>query len=648
MTLKDFHGGSIPSELPLPSAPGVSVRPPERPGPWGPAAINAAARADHHRPRPGSAGGATGGSSRAFDERPPAFLSHPVHIGRHFDEDERKPFDASSTPRRFTTAEPVRPVPPAAARSDQKRPISSPVTHPSPVSGFPPSSGNTVAPAPNAWAARKEPGSDPLPAHSTTTMWSASRLAQASAVEKVSSGRWQSKPPEVEVIRFQETEVLDRRFGDSVRVVDDGDRDYERERIRSVAYPEAKERTLPGFYTDGARDRERVRSPVYPEVKERNAANLCNEGARPVSNEGRFGGSQLHQQGPAELLERPKLKLLPRTKPLEPSSETQGIDDKQGYQPPVSSVQVESALEMHVTTNPLKPGSAGADAGSQAAERPRLNLRPRSLPAEQSDKTAERASHGWCLLRLLRVPVISMHNGLNIAKIMVTDIKYKITKGKWLVISQNYKINDLWKGKKHNGVKNGQTVFGGARPREVVLKERGIDVVASNDPDMTVPANRVKNDLPKTDLKLEPAPTTRPGERAETFTLGQKAGRDFERKDHRPNVERMDVQRSSWRNENRRATREIEKPMEPPRPEPDTWRKPVEQPKPDVPGPRLGKAVSALELAQAFSKSVSDGRSQNRFTTQRSLSGRTQVPFSRLTDSKVFYSRSPQRQINGY
>lgn len=245
-----------------------------------------------------------------------------------------------------------------------------------------------------------------------------------------------------------------------------------------MAYPEAKERTLPGFYADGARDRERVRSPVHPEVKERNATNLCNEGARPVSNEGRFGGSQLHQQGPVELLERPKLKLLPRTKPLEPSSETQGIDDKQGYQPPVSSVQVESALEMHVTTNPLKPGSAGADAGSRAAERPRLNLRPRSLPAEQSDESAERAR---------------------------------------------------------------QTVFGGARPREVVLKERGIDVVAPNDPDMTVPANRVKNDLPKADLKLEPAPTTRSGERAETFTLGQKAGRDFERKDHRPDVERLSL-----------------------------------------------------------------------------------------------------------
>lgn len=63
----------------------------------------------------------------------------------------------------------------------------------------------------------------------------------------------------------------------------------------------------------------------------------------------------------------------------------------QGCHPSVSSVQVESAHEMHVTTNPLTLGSAGADAGSRAVERPRLNLKPRSLPVEQSDETAERA-----------------------------------------------------------------------------------------------------------------------------------------------------------------------------------------------------------------------------------------------------------------
>ncbi|XP_073115494.1 uncharacterized protein [Elaeis guineensis] len=573
MTLKDFHGGSIPSDLPLPSAPGVSVRPPDRPGPWGPAAIGAAGKADHHRPRPGSAGG----GSRAFDERPPVFLSDPSHIGRHFDEDERKPFDASSPSRRLAAPGPVRPAPPATARSDHKRLISSLATQPSsaaPVSGFPPSSGSNVGPAPNAWAARKEHVSEPLP----TT----SRLAQASAVEKMSSGWWQSKPPEVEAIRFQETEVLVRRFGESVRIVDGGDRDYERERMRSTVYSEAKERALMGFYADEARDQERVRSPVYSEVKERNAASLYDEGARSMSSEGRFSGPQLHQQGVVETSERPKLKLLPRTKTLEPSSETRGIDDNKGYQPPVSSVQIESVHEIHATTNPLKVASAVAEDGSKAVERPRLSLKPRSLPVDES---AERTR---------------------------------------------------------------QTVFGGARPREIVLKERGIDVVAANDLDMTVAANRVKDDLPRTDSKLEPAPTTRPGGMAETFTLGQGTGRDLDRKDHRPDVEKVDVQKSSWRNDNWRTTRGIEKPLEQPRPEPDTWRKPVEEPEPDAPGPRFGKAASALELAQAFSKSVSDGRSENHFPSQRSLPGRTQAPFSRLTDSRICYSGPSQRQLNGY
>ncbi|KAG1368228.1 putative DNA helicase INO80 [Cocos nucifera] len=584
MTLKDFHGGSIPSDLPLPSAPGVSVRPLDRPGSWGPAAIGAAGKADHHRPRPGSAGG----GSRAFDERPPVFLSHASHIGRHFDEDERKPFDASSGSRHLATPDPVLPALPATARSDQKRPIPSPATHPypaAPVSGLPLSSGSNVGPAPNAWAARKEHVSEPLPTHSTTTMWTASRLAQASAVEKMSSGRWQSKPPDVEAIRFQETEVLVRRFGESVRIVDDGDRDYERERMKSTVYPEAKERTLTGFYADGARDQERVRSPVNPEVKERNAASLYDEGARSMSSEGRFSGPQLHQQGVVEALERPKLKLLPKTKPLEPSSETRGIDDNKGYQPSVSSVQIASVHEMHATTNPLKVNSAVADDGSKAVERPRLSLKPRSLPVEQLDESAERTR---------------------------------------------------------------QTVFGGARPREIVLKERRIDVVAANDLDMTVATNRVKDDLPKTDSKLEPAPTTRPGGMAETFTHGQRTGRDLDRKDHRPEVEKVDVQKSSWRNDNWRTTREIEKPLEQPRPEPDTWRKPVEDPEPDLPGPRFGKAASALDLARAFSKSVSDGRSENHFPSQGSLPGRTQAPFSRLTDCRTFYSGPPKRQSNGY
>lgn len=79
----------------------------------------------------------------------------PRVIGRHFDEDERTPFDA---PPRVTAAMPV---------------------------------------ATGAWAQRKEQsnpamGLTPAGSGSGITAWSPSRVAQASALEKVISGRWHS------------------------------------------------------------------------------------------------------------------------------------------------------------------------------------------------------------------------------------------------------------------------------------------------------------------------------------------------------------------------------------------------------------------------------------------------------------------------
>lgn len=99
MTLKDFHGGSIPTDLPLPSAPGVIVRPSDRSGydrgtSWG----NAMGRPDH-RARPNSSP-----ATRHFDNKTP-FLTSSVHIGRNFDEDERTPLDGVSAPRRTISDE---------------------------------------------------------------------------------------------------------------------------------------------------------------------------------------------------------------------------------------------------------------------------------------------------------------------------------------------------------------------------------------------------------------------------------------------------------------------------------------------------------------------------------------------------------------
>nr|CAD1829306.1 unnamed protein product [Ananas comosus var. bracteatus] len=320
MTLKDFHGGSIPSDLPLPSAPGVYLR--EAAGspccrearpPPPPPRIRRRRRLRwrrchrHRRPR--------------LRRAPPAFLSQPVHIGRHFEEDERKPFDASSASRRPPAADPVRPsllLPPPDPSPVARSPAPRRPTNPrSAANGLSPS-----APVPNAWAARKEAAGEPA-AVQPSAAWSASRLALASAVEKVTSGRWQSKLAEVETIRSPEVETVDRRFADSVRVGEE-------------------------VYSD------RVRSPVNVETKE----------TRPVSDEGRLGRPQLNQQAAAEVPERPKLKLFPRTKPLEPS-ETRVFEEKQEYQQPLNTVPGGNLYETQGDVNAIKPGSAGADSGGR-------------------------------------------------------------------------------------------------------------------------------------------------------------------------------------------------------------------------------------------------------------------------------------------
>ncbi|XP_042469973.1 uncharacterized protein LOC122052495 isoform X2 [Zingiber officinale] len=597
MTLKDFHGGSIPSQLVLPSAPGsninnASARPNDRPGAWGIGSPSGAGRSDlqsHHflRPRPGSAG-AGSASARTLDERPAVFLSHPTHIGRHFDEDERKPFDASSAPRRAAAPDDTLRSP-ASFRSETKHPILSQIVPspvvasvpaPGPVSRSPPPPSNVGS----AWGPRKEVGSDPPPSLPTQPVLSASRLAQASAVEKVSSGRWHLKSPEVESIRPHDREELERRFGETVRTEDGIDRDRERENPKSassaVAYAEVKERTLPGSYSVRVQNQHRAKSPMYPEVNEKQTTGYLIEGVRPASSDGMFTGSKVHEE---EVLERPKLKLLPRRKPLESLDiQIRDFNDKQAYQVSMNSVQVQNIHEMHGNSNVPKPGLEGADEGNRAIERPRLNLKPRSHPIEQTEG---------------------------------------------------------------NGNKERKNVFGGARPRELVLKERGIDI-AANEVDMIRSPNR--NDLPKSDSKTETNSSIQLGERVDRLSVGQRTVKDLDNRGYHPDNERVDVQNSSWRNDNRKNTRDIDRSLAQPRADVDNWRKPVEDPKPEVPAPRFSKGATALELAQAFSRSVSDARPENKISTQRNISGQNQLPFSRLAGSKELYSGTTHRQINGY
>ncbi|OMO60983.1 hypothetical protein COLO4_33645 [Corchorus olitorius] len=607
MTLKDFHGGSIPTDLPLPSAPGVIARPTDRSGydratSWG----NPIGRADH-RPRPNSSP-----ATRHFDDKTP-FLTNSVHIGRNFDEDERKPLDGVSAPRRTISDESFR-VP--ASRVELK-PESAYAGRASgrygsaPVSPLSSGAGNSYSSRvseaahggvsshsswgnhgqaafgsyPNAWAARKEVSASVTePVQSAWSEQTAvSKLAHASALEKVSSGRWQSKQSvqyqkDVDASKHSEREngLQSHGYDDKIygRMNAVGGREY-----ASATLARHVERGL--NIEDGQGGRKEFPNPDYErnrtnslEVKERKST-IHVEGIQPTRSDGKFGGSEL-PASPSEASERPKLKLLPRSKPLD-NPESPVIDPKKGHQQPSESVLSHAEI-----VNDSKPGLAGNESVNQTVERPKLNLKPRSQPTEQLEVNIE---------------------------------------------------------------KERNALFGGARPRELVLKERGADD-KNHEPVQNL--DRVKHNVQRTEKVAEQAAPSRHGERVENHPVDQRAGRKFER-NHRVDNERGDMQRRNWRNENRRNGKETERQQQQQerQPSPETWRKPAEQPKPvssEAVGVRYGKAASAVELAQAFSKSVSDQKNDDRYAGQRGLpgSGRTQMTFSRLMDP------TPRPQINGY
>jgi hypothetical protein len=166
---------------------------------------------------------------------------------------------------------------------------------------------------------------------------------------------------------------------------------------------------------------------------------------------------------------------------------------------------------------------------------------------------------------------------------------------------------------------------------------------------------RPKGEFAKVEQKVEAMSINPSVERHESFAAGHRGPRNGDKKDHKWNTDRADAYRLTRREDNRRVARDMEKPQEQPRPEPETWRKPVEPPKLEVATPRFGKAATALELAQAFSTSMSDTAPQSRLTSAPSPrvppspgASRDQSGFSRLTDSRTLHSGPSQRKINGY
>ncbi|PKI64483.1 uncharacterized protein LOC116204099 [Punica granatum] len=596
MTLKDFHGGSIPSDLPLPSAPGSPVRPSDRPGydrpaSWG----NPAGRSDlRSRLNTGT---------RNFDDKTP-FLTP---IGRNFDEDERKPLDGVSAPRRMISDDSFRasagrlelkpqqfsPGRPLGQQGPaQVSPLPSQISYSGRVSGGQPGSVGSqnvyansgpgvTGSVTNPWATRKEPTGV---AESVQPAWSASsatsKLIHASALEKVSSGRWQSKQSipheaDVEVIKHAEEPGLTSKGYDDAKYSSRVDAVGVREYVDG-ALPRQMERSLTiGEGVRGARremsDGEMREEPFYSDEKERNAV-IYGEAYQLGHAEGRIVRPEFQRPMSAEAVERPRLRLLPRTKPVE-NPEQPFAELKQ---------RPESAHSENIS-------APGVESGSQTVERPKLNLKPRSQPVEHSEGIADR---------------------------------------------------------------DRSSVFGGARPRELVLKARGVDDVNIDNYDLGQSSERAKQVGTKTERAPGNVTPTHYGEKSERLSVDQRNGRKFERKDQQAE-DRSDAQRRNWRNENRRNTRDNTDRQQQQqhhhnqqerRPSPEIWRKPImDEPNSQSPEPgvRFGKAASAAELAQAFSRPYSAPKAPDQLRTFQGQS-QGQIPFSRLT------GQAPRTQINGY
>lgn len=348
----------------------------------------------------------------------------------------------------------------------------------------------------------------------------------------------------------------------------------------------------------------------------------------------------------SDVLVRPKLRLLPRTKPLDATSQTAILEVTENshsglmsksyeYHSAVSSLPAEVSSEVvGNTTQPTVKASGASDfeEENRFSERPKLNLKPRSLPVEQLEASNE---------------------------------------------------------------KNRKSLFGGARPRELVLKERGIDDVVISGVDSAAVVNSAKGNTvnnkdadpvdDKDELNVDSSGSgnnIRQDDRVENLVFDRKvsnralerpdSSRDPEKKDYWVDTEKQELQRNlrrneSWRNPHGKDNYKQERRQD--LDKQDSWRKSTDsaglnggpqrsisssllENSSDVPGKYgHGRAASAVELAEVFSRSASHIVNGQRFSSQGSPIPKAAVPFSRLTDSSVareFRSSSVQRRINGY
>ncbi|XP_054801398.1 uncharacterized protein LOC129305380 [Prosopis cineraria] len=730
MTLKDFHGGSIPSDLPLPSAPGLSMAPIMSTfiagNPIGPS--------DHGSLPHNSS------LSRHYDDKTP-FLTHTAPIGSNFDEDERKPLGGTSgsAPRRTISGEsiwgPPSRVEVKSGRGDSLGPkvpsssqyqvgkgnsYSARLTEASHVGV---NSQNlrgsrdqgTNGASPNVWAMRKDVASTVEPDHSACSGPNAvSKLSHASAIDKVSSGRWLSKKVQSQM----DFEIGTSSEAESRPTNVNGNRSHNRiDTVDEKGYPDvllarpAERRLAIDDQIRGHRndllEHERHGISKYSEVQSRQHHT---DGVQPALNDARLREPELQHSMASEPREWPKLNLLPRTKPLE-NSEPSVTDNVQLYCQGSDSSHVEIVNEAHGHANIVNPDSAGTESRMEERQRPKLNLKPQSqsleklegntrsdrfeiteffcrkhllasvalapyIPTNVSKKHVPRYLFGEILScfhsAVLLGPILPLHAFEKVPKFWfhhyppsffvpqhvlsfgsLFNAFHKFFFSVWatyftlvdiLLCSMNY-FQQLWliKYSTISCLNNELTmqmiqecVIWGARPRELVLKERWVDD-AINNYGAADETNRIEYD--RAEKLSDHSMQTCYSELPEDAHLDQQAARKPERRDQWVDAER--TQRRNWHSDNRRNMRATDRQQISDRkPSSEMWRKPIEQT--DATGLLHGKAASAVELAQAFSRSTSEPKSNDRSSGQRGNTGRSQQTFSRLLGP------TPKPPSNGY
>lgn len=169
----------------------------------------------------------------------------------------------------------------------------------------------------NVWSARKEvsatnnePGQSPW-----TTQPAVSNLVHPSALEQVSSVRWQSKllvPSQMGFDVVKHSEIESRGYKTNSPVLNQGDEPHgtcvERGLVAEDGIQGGKKYS---------REYEKIPGPTYLDVKEAKVVANSSNKPRPNYSDVRPAGHLVQPTAPSEVVERPKLNLLPRTKPLE-------------------------------------------------------------------------------------------------------------------------------------------------------------------------------------------------------------------------------------------------------------------------------------------------------------------------------------------